>query len=350
MRDGDMDAADIICAVCGLGDRPNKLVVCENDCMNGCHIDCMSPPLASIPRRKWYCPRCDEESSSDDTAEEESYGYDEGKEYTLSQFARNANAFERQWFSDHYRGNVFYPPTARELETSYWDIVEKAEDKVHVYYGSDLDVGDHGSGFPADISRKCPENARWRRQLKEFPPLEQSSDYMIKSGWNLNNLAHVSVLQHLGQSVAGVTRPMLYVGMLFSSFCWHTEDNFMYRFVCISFALIYANHSFVIWPACSINYVHTGAAKRWYGIPGNAAEKFEEAMRQEVPELFEQQPNLLFLLVTQMSPKRLEKYGVPVYTTLQQEGEFVVTFPRSYHAGFNCGVRSTTSRQAGKVN
>ena len=29
--------------------------------------------------------------------------------------------------------------------------------------------------------------------------------------------------------------------------------------------------------------------------------------------------------------------GVPVFRTNQEAGEFVVTFPRSYHAGFNQG-------------
>jgi hypothetical protein len=29
--------------------------------------------------------------------------------------------------------------------------------------------------------------------------------------------------------------------------------------------------------------------------------------------------------------------GVPVYRTDQQAGEFVITFPRAYHAGFNQG-------------
>lgn len=29
--------------------------------------------------------------------------------------------------------------------------------------------------------------------------------------------------------------------------------------------------------------------------------------------------------------------GVPVYRTDQHAGEFVITFPRAYHAGFNQG-------------
>lgn len=38
-----------------------------------------------------------------------------------------------------------------------------------------------------------------------------------------------------------------------------------------------------------------------------------------------------------MSPKILKSEGVPVYRASQCCGEFIVTFPRAYHAGFSCG-------------
>ena len=112
--------------------------------------------------------------------------------------------------------------------------------------------------------------------------------------------------------------PWLYVGMAFSTFCWHTEDHFTY----------------------SVNYVHWGDTKTWYGVPSSDAKKFEEAMRQELPELFAAQPDLLFHITTMMHPNKLKKYGVRVVKTHQQWGEFVITFPQSYHAGFNQGVYS----------
>ena len=30
-------------------------------------------------------------------------------------------------------------------------------------------------------------------------------------------------------SVSQVSAPWVYVGMLFASFCWHNEDNYLYR-------------------------------------------------------------------------------------------------------------------------
>ena len=61
-------------------------------------------------------------------------------------------------------------------------------------------------------------------------------------------------------------------------------------------------------------------------------------MRNTVPDLFSVQPNLLFLLVTMISTRILAANKIPVYTTIQQPGEFMITFPKGYHAGFSHGV------------
>ncbi|XP_021888906.1 lysine-specific demethylase JMJ15-like [Carica papaya] len=61
-------------------------------------------------------------------------------------------------------------------------------------------------------------------------------------------------------------------------------------------------------------------------------------MRNNLPDLFDAQPDLLFQLVTMLNPSVLRESGVPVYTTLQEPGNFVITFPRSYHGGFNFGL------------
>lgn len=86
--------------------------------------------------------------------------------------------------------------------------------------------------------------------------------------------------------------------------------------------------------------MHWGETKTWYGIPGDDAEKFEAAIKKEAPDLFEAQPDLLFQLVTLMSPQRLTDEGVRVYACNQRAGELVITFPKAYHAGFNHGVCS----------
>lgn len=47
--------------------------------------------------------------------------------------------------------------------------------------------------------------------------------------------------------------------------------------------------------------------------------------------------NFLLGQVTQLSPSVLKSEGVPVYRAVQHSGEFILTFPRAYHSGFNCG-------------
>jgi histone demethylase JARID1 len=177
--------------------------------------------------------------------------------------------------------------------------------------------------------------------------------------WNLNNIPILpnSLLRYIKSDISGMTVPWTYVGMVFSTFCWHNE-------VC-HISIIFHSLSMPTWLSCSrttiptasisvssnhtqchscaldlspLSLVHWGNTKTWYGIPASDAEKFEAAIKSEAPELFEAQPDLLFQLVTLMSPGRLRDAGVKVYAANQRAGEFVVTFPQAYHSGFNHGV------------
>lgn len=60
-------------------------------------------------------------------------------------------------------------------------------------------------------------------------------------------------------------------------------------------------------------------------------------MKKHATELFDQAPDLLHHITTNVNPNILQAEGVPIYRTDQHCGEFVVTFPRAYHAGFNQG-------------
>lgn len=48
----------------------------------------------------------------------------------------------------------------------------------------------------------------------------------------------------------------------------------------------------------SLNYLHWGDSKVWYGVPGSHASALENAMRTHLPDLFEEQPYLLNELVS----------------------------------------------------
>ncbi|CAD6457637.1 17ec019e-bb7a-4aab-b211-e186bd499c50 [Sclerotinia trifoliorum] len=189
------------------------------------------------------------------------------------------------------------PVTEDDIEREFWRLVASLEETVEVEYGADIHSTTHGSGFPT---------------IERQPQNPYSTD-----PWNLTimPLHGESLFRHIKSDISGMTVPWLYVGMIFSTFCWHNEDHYAY----------------------SANYQHFGSTKTWYGIPGEDAEKFEDAMREAVPELFETQPDLLFQLVTLLTPEQLKKAGVRVYALDQRAGQFVITFPQAYHAGFNHG-------------
>ncbi|XP_008388726.2 putative lysine-specific demethylase JMJ16 isoform X2 [Malus sylvestris] len=250
-------------------------------------------------------------SEDDGGCEAERFGFEPGPEFTLEAFERYADDFKAQYFGKNEHvpsigGNFAklkecWEPSVGSIEGEYWRMVERPTEEIEVLYGADLETGVFGSGFPKKSSKDA------------FPSEEQ----YINSGWNLNNFPRLtgSVLSYESSDISGVLVPWLYIGMCFSSFCWHVEDHHLY----------------------SLNYMHWGAPKLWYGIPGKDACKFEEAMRKHLPGLFEEQPDLLHKLVTQLSPSILKSEGVPVYRCCQNAGEFVLTFPRAYHSGFNCG-------------
>lgn len=243
--------------------------------------------------------------------EAESFGFEPGPDFCLETFKKYADDFKAQYFSKiesvtNLGDNIAmlkeqWEPSIEDIEGEYWRMVEKPSEEIEVLYGADLETGVFGSGFPKMSSQVC----------------SASNEKYIKAGWNLNNFPRLpgSVLSYESSDISGVLVPWLYIGMCFSSFCWHVEDHHLY----------------------SLNYLHWGDPKIWYGAPGRDACKLEEAMRKYLPDLFEEQPDLLHKLVTQLSPSILKSEGVPVYRCIQHPGEFVLTFPRAYHSGFNCG-------------
>lgn len=283
---------DQICEQCRSGLHGEVMLLCDR-CNRGWHIYCLSPPLKKIPQGNWYCFEC---LNSD----KDSFGFVPGKQFSLETFRRMADRAKRKWFGSS-------PIVSRlQIERKFWEIVEGSVGEVKVMYGSDLDTSAYGSGFPRSSDKKpqSVEDEVW-------------SEYCF-SPWNLNNLPKLegSMLQAVHQSIAGVMVPWLYVGMLFSSFCWHFEDHCFY----------------------SMNYLHWGEPKCWYSVPGSEACSFEKVMRNSLPDLFDAQPDLLFQLVTMLNPSVLQENGVPVYSVLQEPGNFVITFPRSFHGGFNFGL------------
>ncbi|KAL8729772.1 MAG: hypothetical protein Q9166_004495 [cf. Caloplaca sp. 2 TL-2023] len=281
-----------ICETCGKTDDKLAIFVCDG-CENSYHWYCLDPAVEIPANQDWHCPRC-----LVGTGE---FGFEEGGIYSLKQFQDKAQSFKETYFGPRMPFdpvlNTKRQVTEDDVEREFWRLVESITETVEVEYGADIHSTTHGSGFPT---------------IEKNPLDPYSTD-----PWNLNVLPlhPESLFRHIKSDVSGMTVPWLYVGMCFSTFCWHNEDHYSY----------------------SANYQHFGSTKTWYGIPGADAERFEQAMKQAVPELFETQPDLLFQLVTLLPPDQLKKAGVNVYALDQRAGQFVITFPQAYHAGFNHG-------------
>ncbi|KAK8318812.1 hypothetical protein V6Z12_A13G198400 [Gossypium hirsutum] len=282
----------------------------------------MSEANNNIRRKRRRCMRMAIDCGSDSGSisgsdaglcELEGFGFEVGLEFTLDKFQTYADNFSRP----NTLGKMAilqdqHEPSIQNIEGEYWRIVEKATEEIEVLYGADLETGVFGSGFPKKLNQAGLA----------------SDEKYIKSGWNLNNFPRLSgsVLSYESSDISGVLVPWLYVGMCFSSFCWHVEDHHLY----------------------SLNYMHFGAPKFWYGVPGKDASKLEKAMRKHLPDLFDEQPDLLHKLVTQLSPSILKSEGVPVHRCVQNAGEFVLTFPRAFHAGFNSGFNCAEAVNVGR--
>uniref|UniRef100_A0A7N6AMF5 [histone H3]-trimethyl-L-lysine(4) demethylase n=1 Tax=Anabas testudineus TaxID=64144 RepID=A0A7N6AMF5_ANATE len=278
-----------LCLVCGRGDEEDRLLLCDG-CDDSYHTFCLIPPLQDVFTVHFPSQEC--------SKPREAFGFEQAvREYTLQSFGEMADQFK----SDYFNMPVHMVPTEL-VEKEFWRLVSSIEEDVIVEYGADISSKEVGSGFPIRDGK--------RRLLGD-------EEEYANSGWNLNNMPVLeqSVLTHINVDISGMKVPWLYVGMCFSSFCWHIEDHWSY----------------------SINFLHWGEPKTWYGVPASAAEQLEAVMKKLAPELFDSQPDLLHQLVTIMNPNVLMEHGVPVYRTNQCAGEFVVTFPRAYHSGFNQG-------------
>uniref|UniRef100_A0A8C4ZMX0 [histone H3]-trimethyl-L-lysine(9) demethylase n=1 Tax=Gadus morhua TaxID=8049 RepID=A0A8C4ZMX0_GADMO len=141
--------------------------------------------------------------------------------------------------------------------------------------------------------------------------------------WNICRLNTVldTVEHESGITIEGVNTPYLYFGMWKTTFAWHTEDMDLY----------------------SINYLHFGQPKSWYCVSPEHGKRMERLAHGFFPGSAQNCEAFLRHKMTLISPSILKKYGIPFEKMTQQAGEFMVTFPYAYHAGFNHGYNCAES-------
>ena len=158
--------------------------------------------------------------------------------------------------------------------------------------------------------------------------------------WNVGHLpsALSRLLPNSDKGLPGVNTPYLYFGMWRATFAWHVEDMDLF----------------------SINYIHFGAPKFWYAVPQGRASALEQTLRSLYLSFSELPMSLIensgyfpkdasscaqFLRHKSFfaSPSVLSQSSCRPNTLVQHAGEFVITYPRGYHAGFNLGLNCAES-------
>ncbi|GMK54594.1 hypothetical protein CspeluHIS016_0111800 [Cutaneotrichosporon spelunceum] len=140
-----------------------------------------------------------------------------------------------------------------------------------------------------------------------------------KTPWNVAHLPNL--LQRIKDKLPGVNTPYLYFGMWRAAFSWHVEDMDLF----------------------SINYIHFGAPKFWYAVPQADADRFETVTRSYFSNDANGCDQFMRHKSCTLSPTKLAQEGIRVNKLVHFQNEFVITFPRGYHAGFNMGFNCAES-------
>ena len=128
------------------------------------------------------------------------------------------------------------------------------------------------------------------------------------------NLSFDSILKDLDVSHSGVNSSYLYFGMYKTTFSLHIEDMDLY----------------------GANYNHFGAPKFWYIVPPKYVNEMEQLCKEKFSKYWDckgmiRHKNFL------ISPIVLAERNIPCYRYIQEPGDLMIVFPKTFHCGFNAG-------------
>ncbi|GMM47590.1 histone demethylase [Pichia kluyveri] len=335
------ESLDETCVICFSAHSPERTLICDG-CSRGFHMDCLSYRLDKVPKFDWFCNECLVGS----TSVYADYGFEEefANKFSLNEFSKYCKEWENEFYNylrnhnlidklqleviEDGKGNHKFSEVS--VEKLFWHLTNGT---IRIPKSSKLKIR-----YGADINSKVPG------ELSGFPNKDSISnnnedDKYIDDEWNLTKLpfAKGSLLEYVCKSlndetgsevessevkpegISGMSIPWIYVGGPLSTFCWHKEDHY----------------------TLSANYSHLGAPKKWYGIANKDCEKFDKIINNIAPEYEAKQRDLMHQLVSMISPNELNELDdtdkIPIYETIQRPGEFIITFPKVYHSGFNYG-------------
>src|SRR5271155_335420 len=88
------------CEICGRGDNALSMLLCDG-CDTGYHTFCLNPPLKTNPKYDWYCAEC--------LVGTNEFGFEDGEEYSLSQFREKADSFREEYLSQKLQPESKFP-------------------------------------------------------------------------------------------------------------------------------------------------------------------------------------------------------------------------------------------------
>jgi len=161
------------------------------------------------------------------------------KDYKAQNYPKHDLIISQEGVCDEDHRKIF---SAENLEKDYWSIVETRSRSISVEYGNDVNTDEFGSGFPLSERGRSLVGTTSVDKVNSPEPKFGTADFYKETWWNTNNMpsAPGSVLRHVKVAINGINVPWMYYGSLFTTFCWHNEDNYLY----------------------SVNYHHEGAPKQ----------------------------------------------------------------------------------------
>jgi len=251
----------------------------------------------------------------------------EEKEASMAEKAAQDAAFletfdtKTSWLPPNTRPEDYTPEFCKELERQYWRNCGLSKP---AWYGADM------QGTSVYITHS---DCLWTLAAGT---LFGDTD----TCWNVGHLpsALSRLLPSSDKGLPGVNTPYLYFGMWRATFAWHVEDMDLF----------------------SINYIHFGAPKFWYAVPQGRASALEQTFKSSClssthpgvgltanagyfPKDASSCAQFLRHKSFFASPNVLSQSSCRPNTLVQHAGEFVITYPRGYHAGFNLGLNCAES-------
>lgn len=172
-------------------------------------------------------------------------------------------------------------------------------------------------------TEKPNEDEFWKNIIKrnKSPPMytvenEVSMYPLDYPVWRLDKLeAKDSIIHGTEDKVKGINTAYVYTGMQYSTFAAHTEDSGL----------------------ASMNLLHSGMPKLWYGFSSQNAHKLEELVKLYTPKNIDCDFIIRHKSIL-VPPTLLAKHNIEFSKVQQNPGETVVALYNAYHQGFNFGL------------